>query len=1624
MKSFRRFLRVLCLLSLAGQSITVCAAQIPVTRILPLGDSLTSGVTGTSSTVQGAYRNRLFALLADAGYNVDFVGTQTDTNNPTLLDRDHQGMGGFRIDQLQAGLPSWLGATEDPDVVLLMIGTNDFTANFDVASAQTRLANLVSDLATRRPFAKIILATLPRRTDSAALEAQQLIFNAAIPGIVNDQVSLGRQVSYVDIHGSLAPADLQEGVHPTPAGYAKIADTWFPAITSVITPLGTSNPPAILRTDPATDLSHLTVKFSKPLADSAANLANFSLSGGLTISQAVLDPITKRSVTLTTSAQTPGALYVLTVNGITDRTPQQNIIAPGSTVLYSAFSLVNGSFEAGATGWNMSGNYLVYPTTPPYIASQGSTLVVMNGGQTAPNAIISQNFPTVPGQSYVLEFDVGVLAGNFAAQQLGISVFGTSSLVARNEILFGNGLSNSVWSPKSFAFIADSPSTNLTFQDQSPTSNGIDLLLDNVRVTAVAGPSNGAPTALADTYIVSQNSALVVPPAGVLSNDSDPQASPLTAVLNVGPARGALVLKANGGFTYTPESGYSGPDSFTYRANDGALDSNITTVSITVTAVSTGSLVNGSFENGENGWTMTGNRLVYQSDGTYVATDPQPVSTARMLVLNGGPALPDAVIKQDFASTPGQSYLLTFDLGALAVNTAGQTLRVSLTDTNTAVSLLLANATASGNGQVTSAWAAKSFAFTATGNLTTLTFSDVSTVTNGIDLLLDNVKVTATGAPPNNPPVASNDSYSTNQNTALIITSPGLLINDTDAESNPLIAVVNSAPSHGTLTLNADGSFTYTPDSNFSGPDSFTYRANDGSSNSNIATVGITVSVVNTAPVAVADSYSANQNTLLVVPATGVLSNDTDAQSDALTAVLVTGASHGNVTLNSNGGFSYTPTLGYTGPDSFTYQANDGNLSSGLATVSITVNQVNSAPVAVADSFSTNRNIPLTVPAAGVLANDTDAQSNPLIAKLKVGPANGSINLNANGGFTYTPNTGYTGSDSFTYQANDGSFDSNIATVTITVLAVNSAPVALDDSYTVNLNTLLEIPASGVLMNDSDAQSDPLTVVLGTGPTNGTLALNSNGSFTYTPTLNYTGLDSFTYRANDGTLNSGIATVSITVNAAVNNVLINGSFESDYTAWTKTGNQAIATYPTTDGRKLVAFNGGNLAANGVLAQTFATVPGQTYTLTFDAGILSYVKKNQRIEVKIADSATRLLQTITLNGDGDGIIDWSARSYTFVAGSSAATITFRDRSTATVGIDLLLDKVRVNGPPAFPNSAPVAASDSYQVNRNTALVIATMGVLTNDSDPQSDTLTAVLEAGPANGTLVLNANGGFSYTPASGFTGSDSFTYRANDGSLNSNIATVSITVRQVPPGILVNPSFESDFTGWTTAGNQSIEFYPTTDGIKMVAFNGQNKTPNGVLSQSFTTTAGTSYTLHFDAGVFSYTIDPQILQVSVSGASSLLSQSITLNGTGDGGIQWASQSFSFTANSSSTTLTFRDQSAATIGIDLLLDNVRVNAVPSAAVSNVVVTPPPVMNVGVPSLAVADGNATVSMIAKESGVYVFERSEDLVTWELIDSGTYGALEFMQFHDIRDPLSSEAPKKKMFYRIGVELEVPVE
>lgn len=260
-----------------------------------------------------------------------------------------------------------------------------------------------------------------------------------------------------------------------------------------------------------------------------------------------------------------------------------------------------------------------------------------------------------------------------------------------------------------------------------------------------------------------------------------------------------------------------------------------------------------------------------------------------------------------------------------------------------------------------------------------------------------------------------------------------------------------------------------------------------------------------------------------------VLENDYDPDGDDLTITGITPPSHGNASYTADYIY-YTPDPDYCDSDSFTYIISDGYGGGDIAYVNITVTCINDPPIANNDFYEVDEDEVLSVPFnEGVLVNDSDIDGpDPLTANLVGDVSYGTLNLNADGSFDYTPNPDYYGTDSFTYQAYDGEDYSNVATVTITVNPVNDPPIANDDYYSVLVNHTLNVAAPGVLENDIDVDNDPLTACLETNVSHGTLIFNADGSFIYTPNENFSGTDSFTYKAYDEQDYSNIATVNIT----------------------------------------------------------------------------------------------------------------------------------------------------------------------------------------------------------------------------------------------------------------------------------------------------------------------------------------------------------------------------------------------------------------------------------------------------------------------------------------------------------------
>lgn len=393
----------------------------------------------------------------------------------------------------------------------------------------------------------------------------------------------------------------------------------------------------------------------------------------------------------------------------------------------------------------------------------------------------------------------------------------------------------------------------------------------------------------------------------------------------------------------------------------------------------------------------------------------------------------------------------------------------------------------------------------------------------------------------NNAPVIASTNQTTPEDTAVIVDFGPVK----DMDDDGLTHIIDS-PANGVLSncnvISDNYTCTYTPNLNFDSDDTITYKVNDGTVDSNTATVTISVTPVNDKPVIGANqSFTTNEDT--AVSFTLSPGTDVDVPAQTLQYKIIAQPTKGtlsgcinNTTYETSRNCVYTPSLNYNGTDSFTYLVNDGISDSvSIATVSFTISAVNDAPVlANTQAVSTLEDQPLTFN----LNAGTDIENDALTYIKVTDTTNGSITClgGSDRSCTYTPNADFEGTDSFTYKANDSALDSNMATVTITVTALNDRPViGADQSFTTDEDTAYSFTLNSG--TDIDLPAQTLSYKLISAPSKGSLSgcINTSSyetsrNCTYTPYLNQNGSDSFTYLVNDSLLDSvSVATVSITI---------------------------------------------------------------------------------------------------------------------------------------------------------------------------------------------------------------------------------------------------------------------------------------------------------------------------------------------------------------------------------------------------------------------------------------------------------------------------------------------------------------
>ncbi|HSF14766.1 MAG TPA: Ig-like domain-containing protein, partial [Vicinamibacteria bacterium] len=726
--------------------------------------------------------------------------------------------------------------------------------------------------------------------------------------------------------------------------------------------------------------------------------------------------------------------------------------------------------------------------------------------------------------------------------------------------------------------------------------------------------------------------------------------------------------------------------------------------------------------------------------------------------------------------------------------------------------------------------------------------------------------VTLTVNPVNDPPVAVNDSGTVGRGGTLTVPAPGLLSNDSDPEGNSLSVNTTPvvAPSNGAVTLSANGSWSYTHNGNATTSDSFVYRISDGNGGTATAVVTITVTVPNDPPVANADAFTVAEGGTLNVVAPGVLGNDTDPNGGPLTASLVSGPSNGLLTFNANGSFTYVHNGSETTADSFVYRAIDPLGATSTATASITITPVNDPPVAVADAHTVTQGNLLTVAAPGVLGNDTDAEGTALTAVLVSGTSHGALSLSSNGSFTYLPNAGYSGSDSFTYRASDGLLSSNIATVAIAVLAnltsievrVSASSDDAEERATLSMNLTssdlelvfdkdnqtvgmrfngIAIPRNAQILNayiqfqvdEASSEATSLTI-RGQAVNNASTFSTTSGDIAARPRT--TAAVSWSPPPWNTMGAAGPDQRTPNLAPVVQEIVNRGD-------WVSGSSMAILVSGT--GKRTAEAYDGVPAAAPLLHVDYGPGSSNQAPMVDITAPNDGATFNQGATISFTGTASdaedgNLSASLSWSSDLDGSLgSGGSVSRTLSVGlhiiravvSDSGGLTSSDQITVTVVVP--------------GNQTPVATNDAYSVMQGATLNRPAPGVLANDTDGNGDSLTAVLETSTTHGALSLSANGSFTYTPNSGYSGSDSFTYRAYDGQASSNLAMVDITVIASSGVLDIRVSVSSD-DGEEQAGgsvnltSSDLELtFDKSDQTVGMRFNGVSIPKSAVITSAF-----------------------------------------------------------------------------------------------------------------------------------------------------------------------------------------------
>ncbi len=1098
----------------------------------------------------------------------------------------------------------------------------------------------------------------------------------------------------------------------------------------------------------------------------------------------------------------------------------------------------------------------------------------------------------------------GVLANDTdvdAGENLFVSAVGGNALNVGGDVTGSLGTLN-LDADGSYTYIADQAGADAITAGQTATDTFNYTLSDGEgdtsTVNLVITVTGKGPEGVADTATVTENSTVEKNNAatnGVLANDDDnasfdQESLAVTAITGASAGtvggttagtHGTLTMNQDGTYSYAAtndalDDGETVDDVFTYTVkDDDDKNSSTATLTISVTGANDPITAADDTDGVTAGSTITRDEAsTFELDHDDTDPDGDDVSgnfTITAVTHSSG----TLIVGQEYTTSKGR---ITIDSNGSYTYIADQNDSTSLANLATTDDIFTYTVRDHSGGDTDTA----TLTITITGSTNTAPVADDPLVDGNpaTGYITEDQILTVTNGSTGVTGLDSNNNNESGDNTG------DVLNNDTDADGDTLtvseisggsVGAGGATGTYGTLTIQSDGSYEYNANNansiakDTTATDVFTYTVSDGNGGTDTANITITILGVNDAPSASNDTNAVDEDaTATKTAGTGVLSNDSDADTgSSMTVTAITGASAGSVggstngtygtlTLNSDGSYSYTADKAAadqlahnaTANDVFTYTVTDNEGATATATLTIVV--TGKGPVGSADTASVNENVLLEKnEASGVLTNDSGGDTeNQIVTNISsndtsnTGTAGqgvlgtyGTLTINANGSYSYTPNTAAAEAldkddvvtEVFTYTVkDDNGVNSSTATLTFTITGVNDAIVAVDDTDSVDEDgTVTRLISDDQELDhddtdvDTDDVSGSLTITdIRTGPKDGTgtdgtvgvaltgefgtLTVNANGSYTYAAdqdksdqlVTNQTGTDTFTYTVSDGNETS-TAELSFTVT---------GINDNDPVAVDDTDTVKRDSSITRDKDSTLAINADDTDADGETLTISAVRTGQV-----EGG-------GKGGPAKVGTTLKGTYGTLTLNADG---------SYTYAADQDAANVLKRGDSAIDYFNYTVTDGERTDtGVIAFTvegiSDPPEPVDDTLEIGAGAQTEKdASEGVLKNDTDPDGDTLTVdTIRTGRENktgtsgtigtalpgsyGSLTMNADGSYSYTADNakalnpGETATEYFTYTANDTdtSVAAEIA-ITVTGKNDPPEVLYPIDDPIVFTGQT-----------------------------------------------------------------------------------------------------------------------------------------------------------------------------------------------------------------------------------